>query len=293
MSPDALRAIVLLALLCLTAPAQAAGRVVALDWALAETLLGLGITPLGVAEPDGYRRWTSEPALPATVTDVGLRIEPNLELLQALAPQLILISPGFQSGVNRPFLERIAPVRLIAIYTAEGHPYDRARSETMVLAATLGREAAGRALLDRTEAAITMAAQRLVACAATVRPLYLVAFVDDRHVRVFGRGGMYQDVLDRLGLRNAWTGPATAWGFVTVGIEELAGVAEAALLHFEPASGAVAPRLGDSPLWRGLDFVRGNRVQALPAVWAFGGLPSAARFATLLADRLARDCGHG
>ncbi len=290
-----MRTIVLLVLLCLMAPAQAADRVVALDWALAETLLGLGITPLGVAEPDGYRRWTSEPALPATVTDVGLRIEPNLELLQALAPDLILISPGFQSGVNRPFLERIAPVRLIAIYTADGQPYDRARSETAVLAAALGREAAGRALVDRTAAAIATAAGRLAACAATARPLYLVAFVDDRHVRVFGRGGMYQDILDRLGLRNAWSGPATAWGFATVGIEELAGVADAALLYFEPASGGVAPRLADSPLWRGLDFVRGNRVQALPAVWAFGGLPSAARFATLLADRLARDrdCGHG
>ncbi len=290
-----MRALAVLLLLCLAMPmpARAADRVVALDWALAETLLALGIVPLGVAEPAGYRRWTAEPALPETVTDVGLRIEPNLELLQALAPDLILISPGFQSGVNRPFLERIAPVRLIAIYTPDGRPYERARAETMALAGALGREAEGRALLDRTEAAIATAASRLAACAATTRPLYLVAFVDDRHVRVFGRGGMYQDVLDRLGVRNAWTGPATAWGFVTVGIEELAGVPDAALLHFEPASAGPAPRLADSPLWRGLDFVRGDRVRPLAPVWAFGGLASAARFATLLADRLAGGCGHG
>lgn len=279
--------------LVLAVPARAADRAVALDWALAETLLGLGVTPLGVAEPAGYRRWTSEPALPPEVVDVGLRIEPNLELLQTLHPDLILISPGFQSGVNQPFLERIAPTLLMAIYTADGKPYDRARTETMALATRLGRMAEGQALLDRTEAAIAAAHARLAACAASVRPLYLVAFADARHVRVFGQGGMYQEVLDRLGLRNAWTGASTAWGFVTVGLDELAGRTDARLLYFEPVVKDAEKTLAESPLWRSLDFVRQDRVHALPSVWAFGGLPSAARFATLLADRLGGDCTHG
>jgi iron complex transport system substrate-binding protein len=286
------RALILL-LLCLAGQAQAADRVVALDWSLAETLLGLGLVPLGVAEPNGYRRWTSDPALPPQVIDVGLRIEPNLELLQTLRPDLILVSPGFQSGVNRPFLERIAPTLLIAFYTADGKPYDRARTETMALAARLGREAAGQALLARTEAAIVAARGRLAACAATMRPLYLVAFADARHVRVFGQGGMYQEILDRLGLRNAWAGASTAWGFVTVGLEELAGRADAQLLYFEPVVKEAEKTLADSPLWASLDFVRGGRVHALPSVWAFGGLPSAARFATLLAERLGGDCARG
>lgn len=288
-----MRAWLVLLLLIVAPPAWAGDRVVALDWALAETLLGLGVTPLGVAEPAGYRRWTSDPALPSAVIDVGLRIEPNLELLQTLKPDLILISPGFQSGVNRPFLERIAPTMLIAIYTADGKPYDRARRETMTLAARLGREAEGQALLARTEATIAAARERLAACAATVRPLYLVAFVDARHVRVFGQGGMYQEILDRLGLRNAWVGASTAWGFVTVGIEELAGRTDAQLLYFEPLAKDTGRTLAESPLWANLDFVRQDRVHTLPSVWAFGGLPSAARFATLLADRLGGQCGHG
>ncbi|MFX5001637.1 hypothetical protein ABTC06_19560, partial [Acinetobacter baumannii] len=83
--------------------------------------------------------------------------------------------------------------------------------ETMVLATRLGRETEGRSLLARTESAISAARDRLAACAAAVRPHYLVAFVDARHVRVFGQGGMYQEILDRLGLRNAWAGASTAW----------------------------------------------------------------------------------
>lgn len=54
-------------------------RVVALEWLPAELLLALGVTPYGVADIPNYRLWVNEPALPASVIDVGLRTEPNLE----------------------------------------------------------------------------------------------------------------------------------------------------------------------------------------------------------------------
>ncbi|HCT5143128.1 TPA: Fe(3+)-hydroxamate ABC transporter substrate-binding protein FhuD, partial [Klebsiella pneumoniae] len=56
-------------------------RVVALEWLPAELLLALGVTPYGVADIPNYRLWVNEPALPDSVIDVGLRTEPNLELL--------------------------------------------------------------------------------------------------------------------------------------------------------------------------------------------------------------------
>ena len=54
-------------------------RVVALEWLPAELLLALGVTPYGVADIPNYNLWVNEPALPASVIDVGLRTEPNLE----------------------------------------------------------------------------------------------------------------------------------------------------------------------------------------------------------------------
>ena len=52
-------------------------RVVALEWLPAELLLALGVTPYGVADIPNYRLWVNEPALPASVIDVGLRPEPT------------------------------------------------------------------------------------------------------------------------------------------------------------------------------------------------------------------------
>ena len=39
--------------------APVAERIAVIDWGLAETLLGIGVTPLAVAELDNYRRWGS------------------------------------------------------------------------------------------------------------------------------------------------------------------------------------------------------------------------------------------
>lgn len=67
-------------------------RIIALEWRPVELLMALGITPLAVAEKGNYHRWVIEPALSHRVIDVGLRNEPNMELLQRLNPSLFLVS---------------------------------------------------------------------------------------------------------------------------------------------------------------------------------------------------------
>lgn len=66
---------------------------------------GIGVTPFGVADIHNYRLWVGEPALPADVINVGQRTEPNLELLQQMAPSLILLSQGYG-----PSPEKLAPI---------------------------------------------------------------------------------------------------------------------------------------------------------------------------------------
>lgn len=66
-------------------------RIVALEWLPVELLLALGITPYGVADVPNYKLWVSEPPLPDSVIDVGLRTEPNLELLTEMKPSLWLV----------------------------------------------------------------------------------------------------------------------------------------------------------------------------------------------------------
>ena len=70
-------------------------RIVALEWLPVELLLALGIVLYGVADTINYRLWVSEPPLPDSVIDVGLRTEPNLELLTEMKPSFMVWSAGY------------------------------------------------------------------------------------------------------------------------------------------------------------------------------------------------------
>lgn len=258
-------------------------RLATLDWTLAETLVALDAPPLAVAQVEAYHAWVDEPVLPPTTIDLGLRSQPNLELLSSLAPERILISPMFTHLVPR--LERIAPVESLPLYSPEQDTWTEMRELTRSLGDLVDRPEAAERLIDKTEARLETLRGRLDGEAPA---LVMIQFMDGRHVRVFGAGGLFQTVLDRLGLDNAWSGPTNAWGFSLVGIEALAGL-EARLVVVEPYPAGVREALAEGGLWQQLvESSRGAPI-VLPPVWSFGALPSAERFAELLVSALEAD----
>ena len=294
MTPLRRRALLAVAPALLAAPAQAvasqptasqptASRVVALDFGLAETLLVLGVVPVGLPGPSDYRRWVIDPALPDGVANVGQRTQPNLELLAALAPDLILVIPEHDAIL--PQLRGIAPVLRLPIYTPEQRPWDRSTEAARAIGARLGRADAAERLVAESESRYA-AARAVLADRRRVRPLLLASFVDPRHLRVYGAGSILQAGLDRLGLRNAWPGRTGIWGSATVGLDALASLDDAALFAIDPQPPDLSAVLDASPLWRALPFVRAGRVFTLPPVLMFGTLPAADRFAALLLPRL-------
>jgi iron complex transport system substrate-binding protein len=270
-----------------------APRLVVLDWGLVETLLALGVTPVGVSEIDAYNDSVVTPLVPAHVPDVGLRLAPSLELLQQLAPDLILINSSQES--QREMLERIAPVRAYAVYTDAGEPYRHSQEVTLELARLCGRESAGRALIDATERVLATSRARIAARRAHLpppgapRPLYVIRFFDGRHIGVYGARSLFQDVMDALDVANAWHGPTDYWGIGVAGLEKLAATPAADLLYFEPLPNGVERTLASNRLWHALPAVADGRVASLPPFWGFGMLPSAARFAEALAGVLTQN----
>lgn len=267
------------------AQAGPARRVACLDLLLTETLLTLGVTPAAVGNIPLYERLVAEPALPDGVPDLGPLQEPNLELLQHLRPDLILAPSWAEVGQND--LERIAPVAWLPSFSTEKPALDHARDLLIRVAALTGRDAEARSWSDRANAVLAEARRRIEPW--TDRPVYVVRFMEDgRHAAIFGGKGMIGDVLFRLGLRNAWTGRTNVWGTTSIGIEQLAGDAEARLIHFD--RGAETERalrqLAASPLWAALPAVRQGRVIEMPVVYPNGGVASAIRFARQLAQVL-------
>ncbi|CAM3537930.1 ABC transporter substrate-binding protein [Halomonas lysinitropha] len=277
----------LLALVLVPTP-RALGQpaVATLDWTLAETLVALGVTPAGVAQRDAYQAWVRAPRLPEATVDLGLRSQPNLELLASLAPERILISPMFAHLAPR--LSRIAPVSTLSLYTPDRETWPQLRELTREVGRLAEREAAAERLIAETETRLAALRHRLP---ARVPPLLVVQFMDERHVRVFGEGGLYQAVMERLGLENAWRGETNAWGFSLVGLERLAGL-EARLVVVEPYPVGVETALADSGLWQQQPSVRNESLITLPPVWSFGALPSAQRFADHLVAALT-EAPHG
>ena len=257
-------------------------RVVVLDWGLTSTILSLGITPAGVAEIDLYRRWADDFPIPPNVQDVGLRTEPNLEALAALKPDLIVTTP-FSESV-RPLLERIAPTRSYATYTPDGQPLNRSMQVMREIARDLHAEAQAETVLARAEDTVAQARRSLAG--RKIRPLLLAGFMDGRHVRIYGANSLFGDVLDRLGLRNAWDRPTNVWGFTLVGIHELTACRSAQLLAIEPIPADAPLATSSQGLWRSLPFVRAGRVRTIPRYWAFGDVSTAERFARNLPGEL-------
>jgi len=259
-------------------------RIATVDWTLAETLLALGVTPLAVGDAGPYQAWVGEPRLPAGVVDIGLRTQPNRELLAELKPDLILISP--LAAPMAPTLSRIAPVSTIALYDAQTDLWQRLHEVTLTLARMVGKTAEGEQLLAGLERDLTRMQAELP---ADLPPLLVVQFIDERHVRVFGRHSLFDAVMTRLGLRNGWQEQTNDWGFSVVSIEQFMALPNARLVVVDPIPVGVSERLQDPGLWQHLPLVRQAPVLHLPAVWSFGGVLAARRFAGLLSDALLQD----
>jgi ABC-type Fe3+-hydroxamate transport system substrate-binding protein len=261
------------------ARAAAPARIVCLEWTSAEMVVSLGAAPLAVGDTRGYGDWVQGPALPQATIDLGSRSEPNLELLRELRPDLIVGAYGY--GLDESSFSRLAPTFNVPFYSSKAAPYAQAQQVTLQLGDLLGRRRDAESLVERIGASIAQA--RAALAQKQQKPLCVVSMFDDRHVRIYGAGSLLQDVLDRLGLVNAWTGATNEWGFSTVGIEQLVAVGEAQLISLDPIPPHIRIRIARSSLWANLPCVRNGQVRTIPPVWPFGGLAAAVRFAGFMA----------
>ena len=258
-------------------------RIVVLDWGLIEVVLSLDVVPVGVSRPVWYTRLDGNPPLPATVVDTGLLFQPNFEVLEALKPDLIVVTPWH--APLRGLLERVAPTFTVTMFGPGLDIYSTVRTATRQLAAKLGRDAEADALLQRTDQQIATAARTIATARDVRRPLYLLRPLDGRHVAVAGPHSLFGGVMGELGLVNAWQGSTDPLGMGETDLAALAQHADSQVVLSGTPPGVLA-ELSRSPLWRSLPFVAQHRVRQIGMFPTAGGLVAATRFATALAQAL-------
>ncbi|MDH2999327.1 iron ABC transporter substrate-binding protein [Chelonobacter oris] len=259
-------------------------KIATLDWTVAETLLALGQPPVAIGDAESYRTWVAVPQLPKNTLDLGSRLQPNAERLAQIQPDLFINSAMFRN--LEPLLQRYVAdpqqIKSVNFYQA-GNLWQNQLAATRRLAQWIGKPQAAEALIQQSEQLFADLNTELQPFQS--RPLLLVQFIDSRHLRVYGENSLFGETIRQMGFRNAWTHEVTVWGAANISINQLADFHDnPRLVVIKPYPLNVPTALQHNTLWQHLSLSQDPLV--LPAIWTFGALPSAQRFALALRNAL-------
>lgn len=263
------------------ANANESKKLVTFDYAIADTLSVLHQPPFALSGLAQYQSYFQVQQMPDTY-DLGLRHLPNFELLAALHPSSILISPPFHLNIEDK-LSRIANVVQMPIWR-ERDGWSSLEQLTIDVGELIDEQLQAQELIDSVEARLAEIATQIERPA---EPLLIVEIRDHNHVRLYGHGSLEDAVLKKLGLENAWQGPTNNSGFSTLTIPEAFQLEGRIILlhpswaHSQDLTGSALPTSGIWQYW--LDS---TSVSVKANYWPWGGFPSALRFAESLKEAL-------
>lgn len=217
-------------------------RVVSLNPATTELLFALGAGSRLV----GRTSWDVWPDSARIATDVGAGLQPNVEAILALRPDLAIL---YASGDNRAAATRLqaAGVRTLSLKTDRIADFFRA---ARLMGAVLGDSARGAVVAD----SVARTLQRVRSATARFPKPTVVWPFSESPVIVAGAGSYINELLVIAGAQNVYAGLAAPSPTVTM--EDVLRRAPNVVLASPDAARAITR----DPGWRSLDAVRTGRV---------------------------------
>jgi ABC-type Fe3+-hydroxamate transport system substrate-binding protein len=222
-------------------------RIVSLAPSLTETVYALGLQDLLVGDTD----YCDYPVAAQKKTKVGGAINPSLEQIAALHPDLVLVT----KGLNRLETVRALDAMGISSYATDPHTVDEIITSTQKLADVLGVPEAGATVAADLQRRLMDLHQRMSA----LPPKRALFVVWTQPLISIGKGTFIADALRRAGAvsvveaRQSWP---------QVSLEEVARL-QPEFLIFADSHSEMAPRavevLANLPGWRILDAVNNRR----------------------------------
>ncbi|CAL9336017.1 ABC transporter substrate-binding protein [Streptomyces sp. enrichment culture] len=255
-----------------------AEKVVGTEWNVVESLVSLGVDPVGVADVKGYRAWDTAVPLTNEPKDIGTRGEPSMDTIASLKPDLIVATSDLPPAAVKQ-LREVAPV--LAVKSADGAgQIDQMLENVDLIAEATGTTDRAAALRKDFEATLDEGRKTLADAGLDGEG---IAFADGYvtsnqvSVRPYTGTSLIGEVNERLGLRNAWKQKGDeAYGLAATDVEGLTGLGEVQFAYIgsdkDPNSDPFGKQLAKNSVWKSLPFVKSGDVHRLPdGIWMFGG----------------------
>ncbi|MEU6477538.1 iron-siderophore ABC transporter substrate-binding protein [Streptomyces sp. NPDC047017] len=276
----------------LDAPAK---KVVGTEWNVVESLVSLGVDPVGVADVKGYRSWDSAVPLKNSPKDIGTRGEPSMDTIASLNPDLIVATTDLSAAALKQ-LRKVAPVLELRSANAADPIGQMTKNLDLIAKATGTADKA--ATLEKQFDAKLAADKKALADAGLGGAEYAFAdgYVTSNQVsiRPYTSGSLIGAVDERLGLKNAWTVKGDKdYGLGSTDVEGLTKLGDVRFAYIgsddDKTSTPFTGALAKDSVWTNLPFVKKGEVYRLPdGIWMFGGPGSMGKYADAVVAALTK-----
>ena len=248
-------------------------RVVSPDWGNAATLTAMGYAPVATGDVRMWDRWVDTPNLPADITDLGIRYQPNAELIAQMPIDMVIDNPFYEHARN---LYGDVPAESV-MFAAQGEVATWAdyTEPTRKLGALIEQPDAAEDYIKQSKQAIAKAGAQLQARYPKVKTFAVVQFSDANNVRMFVNNSLFKPAFEIMGKELAVLGEGNGFGFVPKRVGDLAQLDdEVCLLIVDPLSPITRAEIKDSLIWQRLGYGQTRCMGELSPVWIYGGMSS-------------------
>ncbi|MBC7270837.1 MAG: iron-siderophore ABC transporter substrate-binding protein [Streptomyces sp.] len=272
-----------------------AEKVVGTEWNVVESLVSLGVDPVGVADVKGYTTWDTSAPLNNDPKDIGTRGEPSMDTIAALNPDLVVATTDLPAAAVKQ-LRKIAPVLQVRSADAADQIGRMKENLDLIAEATGTTEEA-----TKVKAAFdTKVEEGRKALADAGLDGAGIAFADGYvmsnqvSIRPYTSGSLIGDVNEAIGLKNAWTIEGDeSYGLGATDVEGLTELGDVQFAYIgsdgDGASDPFGKELADNSVWKSLTFVKKGNVHRLPdGIWMFGGPESMSAYVDAVVDALTK-----
>ncbi|WP_030419290.1 iron-siderophore ABC transporter substrate-binding protein [Streptomyces sp. SCSIO 75703] len=258
---------------------KAATKVVATEWNVVESLVSLGVDPVGVADVKGYKTWDTSVPLRNEPKDIGTRGEPSMDTIASLSPDLIVATTDLPPAAVKQMRE-VAPV--LEVTSAKGSDQIGQMLENIdLIARATGTTDRAKTLRSDFEAKLEEGRGALADAGLDgTRIAFADGYVTSNQVslRPYTSTSLIGAVNERLGLKNAWKVEGDeSYGLGSTDVEGLTALpADVRFAYIgsdgDKNSNPFAGALAENSVWTSLPFVKKGDVHRLPdGIWMFGG----------------------